>query len=104
MSGNLTNPSQTLTKTPQTLTESPKSKHPKPQPLIEGVAIEALEEFPDVLNPEGTVAIPAEIHEVDDREDQPEDEEQEEVLDVEGRPDEAPAERFVFQFKQGYHF
>ena len=72
--------------------------------IIEGVTIEALEEFPDVLNPKSTVPIPAEIHEVDDREDEPEDEQQEEVLDVEGRPDEAPAERFVFQFKQGLKF
>ena len=60
--------------------------------VIEGVTIEALEEFSDVLYPECTVPFPAEIHEVDDREDHPEEEQQEEVLNVEGCPDEAPAE------------
>ena len=64
--------------------------------IVERVTIKTFQEFPDVLYPQSAVAIFAEVDKVDDGEHARQDAKQEQVLDVERRPDEAPAKRLVF--------
>ena len=68
--------------------------------VVKSIGVEAFKDFHDILD---SHAVSAEVDNVHYEHEESQLEEQDEVLDVEGSADEAPAETLVLQLKQSYH-
>jgi len=71
--------------------------------IVERVRVQAFQELRDALDAYRTATLSCEIHKVDEGEKDAEDHEEEQVLNVERRPDEAAAEALVLELKECYH-